>query len=451
MELYLSQFEPSADGLRADTAIFQRALNELAERGGGTLLVESGRYLVGGLLLHSDTCLHLCAGAELIVSDDYQQFVQATTQSVAECSDRAFLYACNAQRISVCGQGKINGNGGAWFSKEADAMGYRQPAQYRPRIIVFENCQHITLRDFTIEQAPMWTIHLVSSQQIKIDGVTVDNCLTMANTDTLDIDSCQQVHISNCYFSAADDAICLKTSKKPVKIQQPTRQVVITNCTLRSKSCAIKVGTETADDVEDIIVTNCTIWQSNRGIGLVSRDGGNLRRMVFSNITFACEAAHACHWGKADPIYLSVRKRDPEVMPGCIEQIQFRGLTGISEGAINFHSEQPGQIRRIMIDGLQLAQRLSASPEQGLYDIRPPCNPLSPTGMGLDNAWCLNPQTQRAFGVEEYPGGLPVLYASGVHGLTVRNLEFSRPEPLPEGWNEHAIILLGCEGVKQDD
>ena len=71
--------------------------------------------------------------------------------------------------------------------------------------------------------------------------------------------------------------------------------------------------------------------------------------------------------------------------------------------------------------------------------------------MGLDNAWCLNPQTQRAFGVEEYPGGLPVLYASGVHGLTVRNLEFSRPEPLPEGWNEQAIILLGCEGVKQDD
>jgi polygalacturonase len=35
----------------------------------------------------------------------------------------------------------------------------------------------------------------------------------MANTDALDIDSCQQVHIANCYFSAADDAICLKTFK----------------------------------------------------------------------------------------------------------------------------------------------------------------------------------------------------------------------------------------------
>ncbi|MGB7802602.1 glycoside hydrolase family 28 protein [Buttiauxella sp.] len=450
MKLTLTPQWASDDDKNQDTLRFQQALDTLAQQGGGTLEVESGCYKLGGLTLHSNTTLYLHAGAELRVSDDYHHFQQATTLSTAECSNRAFLYAFGAHNITVCGAGKINGNAEGWFTQDADEMGYRQPAKQRPRMIVFEDCTRVQLQDFTIENAPMWTIHLVACQQVKVTGITVDNDLTMANTDALDIDSCQQVHISNSHFSAADDTICLKTSRKPLALQRATRHVVVSNCTLRSKSCAVKIGTETWEDIEDVCVTNCVIYESNRAIGLVSRDGGRLRRMIFSNITFSCEMAHACHWGKADPVYLSVRARDPEIHPGEIEFIQFRGLSGVSDGAINMHSELPGQVRHIVIDGLQLTQRVSASSEQGLYDIRPPCNPFSPTGMGLDNAWCLNPQTQRAFGVEAYPGGLPALYACGVNDLTLRSVEICRPQPLPAGWNKRERVLIDCDGVKQD-
>ena len=450
MKLTLAPQWASNDDKNQDTLRFQQALDTLAKQGGGTLEVESGCYNLGGLTLHSNTTLSLQAGAELVVSDDYRHFQQATTLSTAECSNRAFLYAFGAHNITVCGAGKINGNAEGWFAPQADEMGYRQPAKQRPRMIVFEDCTKVQLQDFTIENAPMWTIHLVACQQVKVSGITVDNDLTMANTDALDIDSCQQVHISNSHFSAADDTICLKTSRKPAPLQRATRQVVVSNCTLRSKSCALKIGTETWEDIEDICVTNCVIYESNRAIGLVSRDGGRWRRMIFSNITFSCEMAHACHWGKADPVYLSVRARDPEINPGEIEFIQFRGLSGVSDGAINMHSELSGQVRHIIFDGLQLTQRVSTSSEQGLYDIRPPCNPFSPTGMGLDNAWCLNPQTQRAFGVEAYPGGLPALYACGVNDLTLRNVEIYRPQPLPAGWNARERVLVDCNGVKQD-
>ncbi|MCL0269292.1 glycoside hydrolase family 28 protein, partial [Klebsiella pneumoniae] len=94
-------------------------------------------------------------------------------------------------------------------------------------------------------------------------------------------------------------------------------------------------------------------------------------------------------------------------------RIQFRGLVGECEGAINLHSEPAGLIQRILFDGIQLHQKLNPQAEQGLYDVRPPCNPQSPTGMGMDNAWCLNPHSGRAWGVEPYPGGLPVMYANG--------------------------------------
>ena len=160
----------------------------------------------------SNTCLWLSPGAELIVSDNYADFTQAVALSRAECSDRAFLYAQDAENISICGGGTIYGNADGWFSSSVDDMGYRTPAEQRPRMILLENCQRVRLENICIHHAPMWTIHLVSCSQVVMDGITVDNDLTMANTDALDIDSCQQVHVANSFFSAADDAICLKTT-----------------------------------------------------------------------------------------------------------------------------------------------------------------------------------------------------------------------------------------------
>jgi len=447
MQLTLSQFSPAADGISLDTDCFQRALDVMAERGGGTLTVEAGRYRIGGLRLHSHCTLHLAAGATLVVSEDYHDFSQAQTLSRAECSDRALLYAYEACDIAITGSGRICGNGASWFAATADEMGYRQPAAQRPRMIVLEGCQQVRLMDFTIEDAPMWTIHLVACQEVKVQRVSVRNDLTLANTDALDIDCCQRVQISDCDFSAADDGICLKTARYTPKLQRHTSQVVINNCLIRSKSCAIKIGTETAFDIEDVTVSNCVISQSNRGIGLVSRDGGNLRRMIFSNIVFDCHITHPCHWGKADPLYISVRYRDPAIEP----MIQFRGLTGCAEGAVNFHSEPHGKIHHIVVSDLQLLQKQSRSAEQGFYDVRPPCNPASPVGSGKNNAWARDPLTQRVWGVERYPAGLPALYARGVVALRLHFCDFQRPQPLPDGWCPQHLWLDACEDVTVDE
>ena len=125
---------------------------------------------------------------------------------------------------------------------------------------------------------------------------------------------------------------------------------------------------------------------------------------------------------------------------GLVFQNPFNQLSGASEGAINLHSETAGEIRRVTFNGLALHQLSGPSDEQGCYDIRPPCNPASPTGMGLDNAYRVNPQTGRAWGVERYPGGLPAVYARGVDELTLIDLRIRRPVPLPAGWNTHAIV-----------
>ncbi len=38
-------------------------------------------------------------------------------------------------------------------------------------------------------------------------------------------------------------------------------------------------------------------------------------------------------------------------------------------------------------------------------------------------------------------GGMPSLFASNVEDLALSNVEFQRPTPLPEGWNEEAVVV----------
>lgn len=130
-------------------------------------------------------------------------------------------------------------------------------------------------------------------------------------------------------------------------------------------------------------------------------------------MTFDCRHGDPCHWGKADPVFISVRHRAPDVILGDISQISFTNLNGTGEGAINLHSEMAGAIRDISFNGLTFHQIVSGSDQQGRYDVRPPCNPQRPTGMGLDNAYWVDPQTGCAHGVERYPHGLPPSMPAG--------------------------------------
>ncbi len=439
MKLSLENVSLDRSGQTPVTSTLQNLIDQLAAAGGGTLVVTPGIYLTGTLVLPSTFTLHLEAGARLLASQNARDYHSAETQSMAELSRMALIYARDARNVTLSGAGCIDGNATAWFEAQADSQGYRQPKEQRPRLLVLEGCDQVRITDITLYDSPMWTAHLVSCNHVFIRNISIDNDLTLANTDALDIDSCQHVHISDSYFSAADDGICLKTTAKTPELQQPIYNVTVNNCIIRSKSCAIKVGTETFADITHLAVSNCVIFESNRGIGLVSRDGGHFSHMSFSNIIFDCRHANPCHWGKADPVFISVRHRAPDVTPGDISQIVFASLNGVGEGAINLHSETSGAIRDITFNGLTFNQQLAESDEQGYYDVRPPCNPERPTGMGLDNAYLVNPQTGRAHGVEMYPHGLPAIYAHGVDGLHLHAITITRPTPLPTGWDPENI------------
>lgn len=430
----------------ATTAQIQATIDAAGQTGGSEVVrIQKGTYVVGTLQLKSNVTLKLEKGAVLELSKDYNDYSAVETVSEAEKSRAAMLYAKDCTNIGITGEGEIYGNGDAYFAAEMDAMGYREPHEHRPRPVVLEGCSDVHLSQFTIRCSPMWTVHIVSCNNVDIDGITIENDMTMPNTDGIDIDSSANVVIANCSLTQPDDGLCIKTSKKPSTVRQKCENVLISNCTVKSFGSAFKIGTETFYDVSDVRITKSHFINATRAASIFSRDGGNISNISVKDVKISCVLSSPCHWGKAEPIFISVRPRDPEIKPGKVENVSFSNISGTFEGAINLISEPEGLIQNAVLEDMDLTQTINKTEyrdDQGTYDIRPPCNPENPTGMGLDNAYKMNTATGLPHGVERYPGGLPCMFFKGAEPAKIFNVKFHRPSPLPKNWNTNEILRV---------
>lgn len=440
MYIKLSDYHPSRDGSKINTNIFNKAICDLSKQGGGILYVGPGKYLVGSIFLENNVYLYLDSGAEIVASPNYDDFKESKSYVLAEQSFSGFIFARNKSNIGILGKGIINGNAAYYHSKNTDELGYRKPNRLRIRTIIFENCNNISLEDFTIKDSPMWTIHCVSCQIGNINKIKIINDFRFTNTDAIDLDGCTNFNIQGCYIKTADDGICLKTSKKPQHIDVPCENIIISNCVIESHSSALKIGTESYNDFNNIKFSNCIISNSNRGISLVSRDGGGLKNITVSDISITTKFTLECHWGKADPIFISVKKRNPESMQcGHINNVTFNNINIISEGAINIHSEPNSRVNKIFLNNVIQHQVVSDNKDRGTYDIRPPCNPNHSDNSGMNNAYYIPAGESRPWGVFAYPNGIPAVFVSGVYkeDINITNCHFSR-----EGTSDWSIDLI---------
>ncbi|MEJ7664410.1 MAG: hypothetical protein WKG07_35275 [Hymenobacter sp.] len=55
----------------------------------------------------------------------------------------------------------------------------------------------------------------------------------------------------------------------------------MSNCTLSSRSCAFKIGSENMDHIGRVVVDNCIVSGSNRGLGIQNRDEGTVSDVIF--------------------------------------------------------------------------------------------------------------------------------------------------------------------------
>lgn len=381
-------FGAKGDGKSNDAAAFQKAIDACHKAGGGRVLVPASKtFLCGPFQLKSNVEFHVAANAVVKASPDEQLYkVSAFRKNPGEGT--IWIGAEKVENLSLTGTGTIDGNGIAFMgAEEADAYVLKpfHVLDPRPHVLTIIGGKNIRIRDVHIGNSAYWTIHLIGCDDVVISGITLKNSLKVRNSDGIDIDHSKNVRISDCYIESGDDCICLK-NRREFEEFGVCENIVVTNCTMTSRSCAIKIGSENMDTIRQVLVNNCIIKNSNRGVGIQHRDEGVVTDVVFSNMIIESRLFSDVWWGKAEPIYITAFKRAKvnhkdanwrfpagatEGRVGVVRNITFSNIKCVGENGVFVSAETADKIKDIFFDGIDVQLHKTTSLPGGLYDRRP--------------------------------------------------------------------------------
>lgn len=279
----------TAGGAISCTQAFAAAITACARAGGGRVMVPEGRWLTGAIRLLSDVELHLAEGATVLFSTDPADYPIVATrfEGVELMNYSPLIYASDARNVGVTGKGTIDGQGRAWWSwsggkkygwhdglpsqraartrlfamaEEGRPMAERRfgAGDYiRPNLIQFQRCENVLIEGVTLRDSPCWNVHPVLSSNVVMRGVTVTGL--GPNNDGCDPESVSGMVIEGCVFDTGDDCIAIKSGRNADgrRLNRPTRDLVIRDCTMRAGHGGVVIGSEVSGGVQNVFAEKC--------------------------------------------------------------------------------------------------------------------------------------------------------------------------------------------------
>jgi polygalacturonase len=298
------------DGSASSTAAIRAAIQACAKAGGGTVWVPAGTYLSGAIEMVSNMTLHIDSGATIrFVADrkEYPMMEHSRFEGVETRAPVANIGGYKLENIAIEGHGALTASNADWLAmmrtepanrtawmnllnllekKEPIPTVMRASAEMslRTDFIRPVESKNVRIEGIHIVGSPMWTIHPLYCENVTIRDVVVET-FPGGNTDGVDVDSCRHVRISDSYFDTGDDGICLKSGKDAdgLRVNRPTEDVAITNCTIHRAHGAVVLGSETSGGIRNVVASNIVSVGTDRGIRIKSTRG---RGGVEENIRF---------------------------------------------------------------------------------------------------------------------------------------------------------------------
>lgn len=375
------------DGVDNADAI-QKAIDACSASGGGVVTVPAGKtFMCGPLHLKSNVDLHLEPNSRLLANPD-ESIYKESAFLANEGEGMMWISGKDIENVSITGQGMLDGNGIAFMGAELEDSYELKPVTTfdpRPHVLTLINVDRLQIRDVTIGNSAYWTIHLIGCNDASIIGATVLNSLKVRNSDGIDVDHSTNVRISNCHIESGDDCICLK-NRREYEAYGSCHDIVVENCTMVSRSCAIKIGSENMDTISNVLFNNCIIKDSNRGIGIQNRDEGVVTNVIFSNMLVDCGFYSDVWWGKSEPIYVTSYPRAvgnhkdagwrfpkgaTEGRCGEVSHIWFVNVKCTTENGVFVGGDTPDKVNNIHFENVDMRFVRSSAFPGGVYDKRP--------------------------------------------------------------------------------
>lgn len=449
----ITDFGAVGDGATLNTTAIQAAVDSCFRHGGGRVVVPTGNFITGSVRLFSNIECYLAAGARLTGSADDKDYLHQKDfgfSGPGAGSRTGILFAVSAENVSITGEGVIDGRGGLFVYPDSLQRGTdfkpaytRQGRDYgdpkfgradgpdlwkgeyenRPGVmIIFQACKHVQVADIALRVSPNWTMAFQGCEDVKVHGITIDNDMSIPNSDGIDLYDSKNAVISDCVIHSGDDAIALISSS----------DIVVNNCILQSRSSGIRIGYNVFNhhNSGNLLFDNIRIYDSNRGIGIFQRMDGDMTNIVFSNMIILTRLHTGEWWGHGEPIHISALPGLGSKTVGKISNVRFSHIVATAQTGLVLYGSPAGLLKDITLEDIDLTI------ERG---------PLSDSyGGNID----LRPSNDLSLAIFRH--AIPAVFADGVDGLDIRHFRVRWGANLPAYFQKEARFP-GCARVRLED
>ena len=255
------------------------------------MIVPPGQFFTGAIHLLSDVDLHLEAGSTILFSQDpnaYLPVVFTRWQGIELMNYSPPVYSYGQRNVAITGQGTLNGQADDnhwWNWKNLETPDFdlletmaddNVPVAQRvfgpghflpPQMIQPFLTDTVLIQGVTIVNSPFWHLNPNLCRNVTVEGVSISS--SGPNTDGCDPESCDGVVIDGVTFDTGDDCIAIKSGRDADgrRVNVPSQNLVIQNCTFANGHGGITLGSEMTGGVKNVYARDLTMNSANLQAG----------------------------------------------------------------------------------------------------------------------------------------------------------------------------------------
>ena len=403
-----------------NTEKINKAIDSINKLGGGTLLFSKGVYSVRTVHLKSNVFLYIEKGATIKAlkgadAPESTWFSDKKYRSGLSPTDRGpyddpenwltkqdvghhyfrntMFFGERLDNVKIIGNGYITGNGNL---VTGDKVMNNAPDNRADKMFTLKLCTNIEIgglqrsddlwydadkdepyyigkdgsKDFDVNNM----LHIDRAGHFVLlatgtDGINVHNTYFgkqhMGNVrDIYDFMACNDVTVTNIYSKVSSDDIVKPGSDCSLGFTRPARNYMVRNIIGDTNCNLFQIGSETADDIQDIHVDNIYVLGANKaGFSISTNDGGHIK-----DIHLNCGHTGSLHsrskmYRTTTPFFISISNRG-RVLGAEVGKYTFTD-NGEKHNELLVKNVNIGQVENIMINGIDIAEVYGGSSFSG--------------------------------------------------------------------------------------